>query len=82
MVPLQRISITVSLRPSAELKPSTNEDVNCLMDHSSFQKERGPPEPVLGPLNTSSEKQRKLASTLILICCGPIFHSQNYKPTS
>ena len=38
-----------------------------LMKHSSFQKE-GPPEPVLGTLNTSFEKQCKLTPPLILIC--------------
>ena len=49
------------------------------MKQSSLWKGGGPPELVLGPLNTSLEKQYKLASTLILIC-GPVFHSQTVKP--
>lgn len=56
------------------------EDISYMMEHSSFLK-RGKEEPVLGPLNTSFERQCKLASTLILIC-GPISHFQNYKTTS
>ena len=46
-----------------------------------LNEEGRPPQPVLGLLNTSSEKQCKIASTLILTC-GPIFHSPNYKTTS
>ena len=46
------------------------EDVN----EAFFIQKEGPPEPVLGPLNTSFEKQCKLAPTPILIC-GPIFRS-------
>ena len=39
-----------------------------LLDKAFFiWEEAGPPEPVLGTLNTSFEKQCKLASTLILI---------------
>ena len=53
--------------------------VNNLMQHSSFQKEGGSPEPVPGPLNTSFEEECKLASTLILIC-GPIFRSKTIRP--
>ena len=53
------------------------EDVNYLK-HSLFHKEGGPPEPGLGPLNTNF-KEYKFASILILIC-GPIFHSQTIKP--
>ena len=37
------------------------------MEQSSFREEEGSPEPVLGPLKTSFEKQCKLTSTLILI---------------
>ena len=52
------------------------------MKHSLFQEEGGgPPEPVLGPLNTCFEKQCKLASTLILTY-GSVFQSPNYKNTS
>ena len=40
----------------------------------------GPPEPVLGPLNTT-EEEWKLVSTLILIC-GPISYSQTIRPPS
>ena len=40
----------------------------------------GPPAPVLGPLNTSSGEECKLASTLVLLW-GCIFYSPNCKPT-
>ena len=49
-----------------------------VMNHSSFQKEVGPPEPVQEPLNSSSEKEWKLVSTLTLKC-GPLFYSQTVK---
>ena len=68
LVSPQRIYIPISLSLSAELKPSTNESMRG-----------GPPEPVLGPLNTNFEEEWKLASTLILIS-GPIFYSQTIKP--
>ena len=56
-----------------------------LLDEAFFipgREEGGPPEPVPEPLN-SFEKQRKLASTLILIY-GPDPYSTppNYKTTS
>ena len=39
-----------------------------LLDEAFFiQEGGGPPEPVLGPLNTSFEKQGRLASILILV---------------
>ena len=50
-----------------------------LMKHISFSP--GPPEPVLGPLNTSFEKQCKLASTLILTL-WLYFPLLNYKTIS
>ena len=39
LVPPQGTHITISLSSSAELKPHQMEDVNCLMKHSSFQRE-------------------------------------------
>ena len=68
LVPLQAKYIIISLSASAELKPPTHETQRA-----------GPLEPVLGPLNTNSEGERKLPSTLILIC-GPIFCFQTIKP--
>ena len=56
------------------------EDVNYLTEHSSFQKEGGPPELVLGPLNSSFEKlQAYLYPDLSL---WPYFPLLNYKTTS
>ena len=59
LVPPPGTYITISLSLSAELKPPRKEEL--------LDKEGGPPEPVLGLLKASSEKQCKLASTLILI---------------
>ena len=61
-------TLIISLSSSAELKPPTHETQRA-----------GALEPVLGPLNTNSEGERKLPSTLILIC-GPIFCFQTIKP--
>lgn len=71
------LGVYVSLSSSAELTPQQVKGVNYMMKHSSFQK-GGPPEPVLGTLNTSFE-ECKLAPTLILIC-GTIFHPQTVRP--
>ena len=64
----------LSLSLSAELKPPVREEL--LPKHLPSGKKEDPA-PDLGPLNTSSERQCKLASTLMLIC-GPIFHSPNH----
>ena len=47
------------------------------LKHSSFQKEEGPPEPVLGPLNTRFE-ECKFAASLILICGPILLHTHSY----
>ena len=53
------------------------------MKPSSFREEGGPPEPVPGPLNTSSEEQCKLDCTLILIYGpDPQFTPQTIETTS
>ena len=62
LVPLQEIYITASLSPYAEIKLPTNEN-----------KRGRPPEPVLGPLNDSLEKELKLESSLNLICGSSFF---------
>ena len=49
------------------------EDVNYSVKHSSLQKERGPPEPDWGSVNTNFEEECKLASTIYL---WPCLHSQ------
>ena len=54
LVPPEGIHRTVFLSSSAELNPPTNENQTG-----------GQPEPVLGPLNTNYEEERKLASALI-----------------
>ena len=58
---------------------TSNKLKNYLMKHSSLLEEGGPPDPILGLLNASFERQYKLVSTLILTY-GPIFHTQTIKP--
>ena len=54
---------------------------NSLMKHSSFLEEGAPPEPILGLLNTSFERQCKPASTLSLIYGSPPYSTpQSIKP--
>ena len=71
LVPPQGTYMRVSLSSLAEL---------LLMKHSSFQKGEGPPEPILGPLSTISEKECKLASTLILVSKALFSTPQAIKP--
>ena len=60
LLPHQGIYITISLSLSAELNPQQMEE---LLDVASSFWEEEPPEQVLGPLNTSFERQCELAST-------------------
>ena len=75
LVPLQGICITISLSPSAELKPSRNGRCS-LLNGGFFTLGRR------GTTGTSpgAAKQCKLASPLIPIW-GPTFHSPRYKTT-
>ena len=54
LAPPQGIYITVSLSLSAELKPQQMEEP---LDGAFCVPQGGPPEPVLGPLDTSFERQ-------------------------
>ena len=64
LVPLQGIYITISCRTKTP---------------NIWKLEKRTTELVLGPLNTNSEEENKLASNLILTC-GPIFCAQTLKP--
>ena len=60
--------------------PSNVFELFCRTKPPTDESQRGgPPAPVLGPLNTSSGEECKLASTLVLLW-GCIFYSPNCKP--
>ena len=61
--------------------PSNVFELFCRTKPPTDESQRGgPPAPVLGPLNTSSGEECKLASTLVLLWVR-IFYSPNCKPT-